>query len=263
MTDLEKNSCLETYLYLREKRGVATFSDLEKSINYTFSNKSMLAQALTHSSAAGDFNSTDTARAMGINLKWNERLEFLGDSVLCLVITTHLMSHPKGFSEGELSKIRAMLVSEGTLSKVAQKLDLGKFILFGKSESRSGGGKKESILADTFEALIAGIYLDGGFSASVAVINKVFGQKLNGDMEKLLKLDSKSLLQEVIQERYKEPPVYEVLSQSGPAHNRVFEVSVKVKKKVIGQGRGGTKKKASQEAAREAYYRLINEARVD
>jgi ribonuclease III len=245
---------------MREQQGLKDIKVLEKRLRYAFSDRAMLATALTHSSAIRDLTKGLSAQFVAKNLQSNERLEFLGDSVLNLSMATLLMERRERFSEGELSKIRASLVSEKPLAEIATSLDLSEFILLGRSEMMGGGRNRSSILADGLEAIIGAIYTDGGYDKAFAVVKRLFLKSMAIDTQELLNSDSKSMLQEYTQERFKLSPSYEVISESGPAHERLFEVAVRVKESVVGSGSGTTKKRASQEAAKQAYERLAGES---
>ncbi len=209
--------------------------ELEKVISYTFEDKNILKEALTH-------------RSYHCNgAHHNERLEFLGDSVLGLVVAAYLYKTLDTKEEGVLSKIKANLVSRRNLYTWAASLNLGKFMLLGAGEIATGGRDRQSILSNAMEALIGAIYLDGGFEASAAFIkNWLHTQKIEIDPR-----DYKSTLQEYVQHRKKPIPEYNVVSKIGPQHDQVFTVAVSVNGKEIGRGKGNNKKTAEQEAAKE------------
>ena len=209
--------------------------ELEKVISYTFEDKNILKEALTH-------------RSYHCNgAHHNERLEFLGDSVLGLVVAAYLYKTLDTKEEGVLSKIKANLVSRRNLYTWAASLNLGKFMLLGAGEIATGGRDRQSILSNAMEALIGAIYLDGGFEASAAFIkNWLYTQKIEIDPR-----DYKSTLQEYLQHRKKPIPEYNVVSKIGPQHEQVFTVAVTVNGREIGKGKGSNKKTAEQEAAKE------------
>ncbi len=209
--------------------------ELEKVLSYTFEDKNILKEALTH-------------RSYHCNgAHHNERLEFLGDSVLGLVVAAYLYKTLDTKEEGVLSKIKANLVSRRNLYTWAASLNLGKFMLLGAGEIATGGRDRQSILSNAMEALIGAIYLDGGFEVSAAFIkNWLHTQKIEIDPR-----DYKSTLQEYLQHRKKPIPEYNVVSKIGPQHNQVFTVAVSVNGKEIGRGKGNNKKTAEQEAAKE------------
>ena len=181
----------------------------------------------------------------------NERLEFLGDSVLSIVVSQYLFENYRNLPEGELTKLRASLVCEKTLFGFAQQIELGEFILLGKGEENSGGRERPSILADAFEAVIAAIYLDGGLEAARKHILSFIPKNL--DVKKKLTFnDYKTMLQEIIQQNPDEKVEYVLTEQSGPDHNKAFVVDVMLNSNVIGKGKGRSKKQAEQMAAKEA-----------
>jgi len=215
---------------------------LEKIINFKFKNKELLKEALTHRSYLNE------------NIKWelpnNERLEFLGDAVLELGVTEKLFSEYPEYPEGKLTSIRAALVNYLMLARVAKEVNLGKFILLSKGELRENGRAKEVILANAMEALIGAIYLDQGKEPAFEFINNFVMPNLEEVMAKKLYKDPKSLLQEIIQEREKVTPSYEVVSEIGPDHSKTFKVAVFSGKKKMAEGAGPSKQEAEVEAAR-------------
>ncbi|MBP5605114.1 MAG: ribonuclease III, partial [Ruminiclostridium sp.] len=214
-------------------------NELEKKIGYKFKERAFLEEALTHSSYVnGKHNS-------------NERREFLGDSVLSVVVSKHLFTK-LDVPEGRLTKIRAKLVCEDTLYGFAKRIDLGSYIKLGKGEENTGGRFRKSILADAFEALIAAIYLDGGLeNASCFVLGFLPPIETIKD-GKLIFGDYKTSLQEVIQQNPEEHVTYEISGESGEAHHRTFTANVLLNGQVIGSGHGSSKKEAEQAAAKEA-----------
>ena len=211
--------------------------ELEKKIGHTFENPGLLITALTHTSFANE------SRNGTIH---NERLEFLGDSVLSVVVSEYLFSHNKKLPEGELTRIRAGLVCEQSLYEFAKKIDLGKYLRLGHGEDRSGGRNRPAILADAFEAVIAALYLDGGLDTAKNFILP-FVAETHRDNE-----DYKTRLQEVIQQNPEERLRYVVAEESGPDHDKSFTVEVHLNSNVIGTGTGHSKKQAEQHAAHEA-----------
>lgn len=212
---------------------------LEEKIGYTFKNKELLKTALTHSSYANEKNGE----------KYNERLEFLGDSVLGIITAEYLFSNHKDFPEGELTKIRAALVCEKALYGFAGEIGLGSYLRLGKGEIRTGGSERPSILADAFEALIAAIYLDGGMKAAEKFVLGFITKAQSRAMS--VNEDYKTKLQEVIQKNPGETLEYCVTGESGPDHDKRFEVEVHLNSNVIGRGEGRSKKQAEQAAAHE------------
>lgn len=211
---------------------------LEGRIGYCFKDKMLLKQAITHSSYTNE---------QKINRYGHyERLEFLGDAVLELVSSEFLFSMYKEKSEGELTKMRASMVCEPSLAFCAKDLELGEFMLLGKGEESTGGRKRDSITSDAMEAVIGAIYLDGGMDAAKDFINRFVLSDLE---DKQLFYDSKTNLQEFIQGKLKKEFHYILLEESGPEHDKVFEVAVCMENEVIGRGKGRTKKAAEQQAA--------------
>jgi ribonuclease III len=223
---------------------IKNMEELQKHLRYTFREEALLLQALTHKSYAHEKKG---------GLKDNERLEFLGDAVLDLSISHLIMETFPDLSEGEMSKLRASLVNESSLAAMAEKIGLNRHLLLGHGEERSGGRKKSSILADSFEAVMAAVYMDGGFDAAFKTVFRHFSKLLSkADLYR----DYKTRLQEFTQERMKCMPDYSLKSTTGPDHARVFEVELQIKGKLYGTGKGKTKKEAEQEAAREAMEKL-------
>lgn len=220
--------------------------NLEDKLGYFFEQPELLEEALRHASY--------THEQEEISLRDNERLEFLGDAVLDLAISHLLMELFKSAPEGDLSKYRASVVNEKVLSQVAGELGLGEYLLLGRGEDMGGGRGKPSILADSMEALLGAVYLDGGFEKSQGIIRVLF-------LPLLMKLntsdaieDYKSLLQEYTQDAFKARPDYIVIHESGPSHDKLFRVAIYLKGKLISEGEGKNKKEAEQKAAREAFH---------
>lgn len=222
-----------------------TMKMLEERIGYRFTNQALLRQAVTHSS----FTNEQRIRR---NRNY-ERLEFLGDAVLELVSSEFLFQRNEHMPEGELTKMRASMVCEPSLAFCARDLDLGKFILLGRGEEGTGGRARDSIVSDVMEAVIGAIYLDGGVEPAKIFINRFILSDLE---DKQLFYDSKSNLQELIQGKLKKEFHYELCSESGPEHNKVFCVAVYMEEKLLGTGEGRTKKAAEQQAAYQALLRL-------
>ena len=218
-------------------------SNLEDRLYYRFSNRDLLKNALCHRSYAHE---------QSMETKDNERLEFLGDAVLNLVISHILMSRFPELKEGELSRIRASLVNENRLASVARSIELGEYVQLGKGESKSRGGKKKSILSDTFEALVAAVYLDGGYDRSFELIERHFAEHFNAIENTPPRYDYKSLLQELAQNRFDQVPVYNTIGAEGPDHDKTFHIALSVCG-VRTEGIGKSKKAAEQEAAKKAF----------
>lgn len=217
------------------------YQELEKKIGYTFQNRALLKQAVTHSSFANE---------QKINRqKHYERLEFLGDAVLELVSSDFLFqTHPE-MPEGQLTKLRASMVCEPALAYCAKDLTLDSYIQLGKGEEATGGRYRDSIVSDVMEAVIGAIYLDGGMEPARTYINRFILSDLEN---KQLFLDSKTNLQEYMQQNLKKEFHYRLVEESGPEHDKVFLVEVVMEEKVLGRGKGRTKKAAEQQAAYEA-----------
>ncbi len=215
-------------------------SVFEQIIGYEFKNKDLLNAALTHSSYANEMQS---------KIKYNERLEFLGDSVLGMVTAEYYFKNCPDLPEGQLTKMRASMVCEKSLYRFAQSIKLGEFLRLGKGEINSGGRNRPSILADAFEALIAAIYLDAGFDEAKKF---VLGFISNASGEENAVADYKTALQEIVQKNHGEILEYFMAGESGPDHNKTFIVEVHLNSNVIGTGRGHSKKQAEQMAAKEA-----------
>ena len=218
------------------------YAALMDALGYTFQNPRLLENALTHSSFANE-------RKAGA-YKSNERLEFLGDSVLGMVTAVYLF-HKENGPEGELTKLRAALVCEKALCSYARELELGRYLLLGRGEARTGGADRPSILADAFEAVTAAIYLDGGMEAARDFLLPFLKKELSNHRRLHFK-DYKTTLQEIVQQNPEEKLEYVLTGESGPDHSKQFVVEVHLNSNVIGTGRGRSKKEAEQQAAREA-----------
>ena len=218
---------------------------LEEKLGYVFHDKELMLHALTHSSYANEHRSA--------GLTSNERLEFLGDSVLGMVVADYLFRIHGNMPEGELTRTRAALVCEGSLHEVAKTLGLGDYLRLGKGEDAGGGRTRPSILADATEALLAAVYLDGGLTPARAIIRKFI---LDKEQEKAVDRDYKTALQELVQRTPGQAIVYELVDEIGPDHARVFVMEVSVGGMPTGRGRGRTKKEAEQLAARAALEKL-------
>ncbi|NLT11536.1 MAG: ribonuclease III [Clostridiaceae bacterium] len=228
------------------KHNPQRLQQLQDKIGYRFKDISLLRKALTHSSFAYEVKDYE--------LEDNERLEFLGDGILDFVIADALYKKISYKDEGFLSKTRAMIVCEATLSDIAAELELGSFLLFGKGEMATNGAVKASNLANAMEALFAAIYLDDGFDTARKVIINVMNKSINDALEGRLIYDYKSKLLEIVQtkEFSGQTLSFEIISEEGPVHNRVFTAQAILNEIVVGQGCGKSKKQAEQEAARDA-----------
>jgi ribonuclease-3 len=221
-----------------------SLDDLQRRLGYRFHRPDLLRQALTHRSYAVE---------RGPDSQDNERLEFLGDAVLELVISHLLFKYHGGeYREGELTRMRAFLVREGQLADQARKLEMGGDLLLGKGETKSGGPEKSSILADAFEAVMGAMYLDGGLEEALRFIERCFGSLLEEVAETGLERDYKSTLQELTQGKFHAVPVYEIEEINGPDHERTFTVALYFQGEVVSRGKGRSKKEAEQGAARRA-----------
>ena len=221
-----------------------SFAVLEEKIGYVFTDKGLLQRALTHSSYVNEAKEEGVAS--------NERLEFLGDSVLGFICAGMLFREQDRFDEGGLSKLRAALVCEASLAKFAAEINLGEFIRFSRSEELADGGHRPSALADAFEALIAAIYLDGGIEQAKKFILPFLERGLPDALSGRLFKDAKTMLQEIVQQNKGEHLTYRLLKAEGPDHCKVFTVAVLLNSNCIGQGTGRSKKEAEQMAANEA-----------
>lgn len=222
---------------------------LEAKIGYSFKNKKFLETALTHSSYANEKHTGDSCLSY-------ERQEFLGDSVLGLVTAEFLYAHEPMLPEGRMTRLRAELVCESSLHKTALKLGLGEYMRLGKGEANTGGRERPSILADMVEAIIAAIYLDSGMDEARSFIMK----NVLGDVEiseQRRSADYKTQLQELVQRKSNQSIVYELVNESGPDHNKLFEFEVKINGLPSGRGTGRTKKEAEQMAACKALEAMV------
>ena len=221
----------------------AVLIELEAKLSVRFRDRSLLHLALVHGSAAPEGRSRH-----GDNY---ERLEFLGDSVLNLVISDHLYRHFPTRLEGDLARLRASIVSEGALARVARGLDLGRYVLLGRGEEKGGGRTRPALLADALEAVLGAVYIDSGYGVAHYCVSRWFGDELSR-LEEPGEGDYKSQLQEVVQQHKRRLPRYRITGQRGPEHDRAFVAVVEVNGRVLGEGRGRSKKEAEQAAAQQA-----------
>lgn len=215
--------------------------NFEKNLKYTFKNKDLLLNALTHSSYANEVRQGSS----------NERLEFLGDSVLSIIVSEYIFEEFSHLPEGELTKLRASLVCEKSLCGFSRQLDLGSYLRLGKGEEKGGGRERDSILADAFEAVLAAMYLDGGMDVAKKHVMRFVTVELKHTEDEVFK-DYKTALQEIIQRNPEESVSYFLTGESGPDHDKMFEVEVRLNSNVIGTGKGKSKKRAEQMAAKQA-----------
>ena len=220
---------------------------LERTLGHQFANIRLLSTAVTHSSYANEQRR---------ETEYNERLEFLGDSVLSIVVSEYLFSSPKHLPEGELTRVRAALVCESSCCEFAKKIGLGQYLRLGRGEEDSGGRTRVSLLADAFEAVLGALYLDGGLETARRFLLPLV------QAEQAVPEDYKTRLQEIIQQNPEERLRYVVTGESGPDHNKRFIVEVRLNSNVIGTGEGHSKKAAEQQAAREA-LRLFGDSTED
>ena len=223
--------------------------DLEIAIGYRFRNISLLQNALTHSSYANE--------RWHNSLLSNERLEFLGDSVLGMLVAEYLYRNFPDRPEGELTRMRADMVCEQTLAAVANRIGLGEHLLLGHGEEQGGGRGRNSILADAVESVIAACFLDGGMEAALGIVQKFILVEV--PVKKLHNTDYKTALQELVQRKKNQTLIYALVGQSGPDHNKQFVVEVSLNGAMVGKGTGTSKKRAEQDAARAAIERLFPE----
>jgi ribonuclease-3 len=217
--------------------------EFEKIIGYTFKNKAILLNALTHSSYANEMKDK--------SCESNERVEFLGDAVLGIIVAEYLYFHNAHVPEGELTKLRAMMVCEKSLYGFSQSISLGLFLRLGHGEENTKGRERPSILADAYEAVVAAIYIDGGFEAAKRFVTGFADDFFSSRIESGYN-DYKTTLQEIVQKNHGERLEYALIGETGPDHNKEFIVEVHLNSNVIGEGRGGSKKEAEQMAAKEA-----------
>jgi len=235
------------------KEGVLDQNRMEElfvALGHHFNNPALLAQALTHSSYANEKGLEDHY----------ERLEFLGDAVLELIVSHMLIERYPDHREGDLSRMRASVVNKKTLAGIARRLGIGQYILLSYGEDKTGGREKGSLLADVFEAIIGAIYLDGGLGAAADFVERYFEMIFAGIAKEIVFRDYKTRLQEAAQARLQATPNYQVVDASGPDHERSFTVEVSLRNRLYGSGVGRSKKQAEQMAAKQALQRLHEEA---
>lgn len=230
-----------------DPKRLKNLNEFESIIGYSFKDINILNNALTHSSYVA--SKADL-------LEHNERLEFIGDSILSMVISLHLYRKCKKSPEGSLTRFRAGIVCEQSLYNASNRLKLGQYLLLSKGEENTGGRKRVSILADAFEAVIAAIYLDGGIKKAKAFIIENLQDIINDSVENKIFSDYKSFLQEHVQKNNSGKLSYKLLKEEGPDHDKTFEVALYLNNKVIGRGEGHSKKDAQQAAARDAIISL-------
>lgn len=215
--------------------------ELQKKLGIKFNDPALLERALTHRSFLNENRSVD---------KSNERLEFLGDAVLELIVSDYLYREYPDRPEGDLTSFRSALVRTESLAIASRELDYGKYLSLAKGEEESGGRDKDYILANTFEAVLGAIYIDQGYTECKNLVTKVLISKIANIVENRLDIDSKTRIQEVAQAKYGRTPTYVVLKEHGPDHNKKFVVGVKIGNKIIGKGRGSSKQRAEEASAK-------------
>ncbi|MBL7158922.1 ribonuclease III [Candidatus Microgenomates bacterium] len=228
-----------------------TLNDFKKKLNLSFKEKKLIDQAFVHRSYLNETK---------VSLSSNERLEFLGDAVLEFLISSFLYQNFPNKREGELTNLRAAIVCTKTLSEIAKQLGLGELLKLSKGEEKEGGRENPSILADTFEALLGAIYIDGDISQAKDFLEKAFYPYIQEIISKKNLKDPKSLFQEMIQEKIKTSPDYQVLEEKGPDHSKKFKVGVFVDKQLYGTGTGKSKQKAEEVAAKTAIEKISNDS---
>lgn len=221
---------------------------LQDNLDYRFADNTSLVEALTHKSYSNE--------QPGKLIACNERLEFLGDAVLDLVVSRYMFRRFPDAQEGELTRIRAEVVSEKGLAVVARRLQLGLYLRLGRGEERSGGRDKDSLVANALEALLGAVFCDGGFQPVCVLIEKLFAASIAEAAQRKYGLDHKTHLQEITQARYAQIPEYILVCEDGPEHRRHYTIEARLGDKTLGRGQGTTKKKAEQQAALVAISRL-------
>lgn len=219
------------------------FSGLSKKLGISFRDTELIRQAFVHRSSLNE------SKTMPVS---NERLEFLGDSILSFLVSDYLYKTYTGFSEGELTNLRSSIVKTSALAAVASQLDLGAYLMLSRGEEDGGGRKNTSILADTFEAFLGAVYLDHGLSFAKKILEKMLFPLLPKILEDKLYKDAKSTFQELVQEETKVPPAYKLLEEKGPDHAKEFTIGVYVENVLWGKGSGKSKQEAEMDAAKHA-----------
>jgi ribonuclease-3 len=223
--------------------GTPDLGQAEKKIRIKFDDPKLLEEAFTHKSYSIEHGSVTC----------NERLEFLGDSIIAAVVAHWLFDRFPNVDEGRLSKMKSQIVSRSNLSDWAEEMQLGQFLYLSQGEEATGGRKRESLLGNVYESLVGAIFLDQGFAVAQKFILRHLSKK-----KRIVENDFKSRLQELVQKRYKMPPIYYVIGEEGPDHEKKFTLEVRINKKILGSGEGRSKKEAEQLAAKEALKALKN-----
>lgn len=234
----------------KRRNNMINYEKIEKNLGITFKDRSLLDIALTHRSYLNEHRDA--------SLQNNERIEFLGDAVLELVISSYLFRTYKDKPEGDLTNIRAAVVRTESLAEESRKLGLGEFLRMSKGEEESGGKDKDYLLANTFEAVLGAIYEDQGFEVCKEYLSRTILKKVANIVDNNLYIDPKTQAQEIIQAEFKVTPVYEVVKEEGPDHDKKFTVALKIKNKAVATGIGSSKQKAEEEAAQNTVNLLKN-----
>ena len=240
-------NCMEGLLTMTDER-FTNLRDFQQILAYTFNDINLLDNALIHRSFVNENPS--------LSCKDNERLEFLGDAVIGLCISDMLIKKFADYTEGQLSKMRADVVNEYSLADLARKLTMGDYLLLGKGEENSGGRTKTSILSNAFEAVAAAIYVDSGFESVYKFLKAIFEPLIEVGTNSLIYRDYKTTLQEICQFRFKVTPKYSLIRETGPDHDKVFEISLTIAGTITTAGAGKSKKEAEQRAAQKALDEL-------
>lgn len=230
------------------------YENLEKNLGIKFSNINLIDTALTHRSYLNEHREE--------GLQNNERLEFLGDAVLELIISAYIFNNYMEKPEGELTNIRAAVVRTESLAEESRKLGLGEFLKMSKGEEDSGGRDKDYLLANTFEAVLGAIYQDQGFEVCKEYLGRTILKKVSNIVENNLFIDPKTQAQEIIQAQFKVTPLYEVVKEEGPDHDKKFTVALRINNKEIAQGTGSSKQKAEEDAAKASIEKLNNQGKT-
>lgn len=230
---------------LSKNTSTPDLAQFEKKLRVKFKNQKLLEEAFTHKSY-----SIEKGKSAD-----NERLEFLGDSIISAVVAHYLFKRYPNVDEGHLSKIKSQLVSRTSLAQWAQEMSLGQYLFLSQGEEATGGRQRESLLGNVYEALVGALFLDQGFSRAQRFVMRQLAKK-----KRIVETDFKSRLQELMQKKYKIPPNYFVIKEEGPDHAKTFTLEVRMGKRVLGQGEGRSKKEAEQMAAKEALKKLKKDA---
>jgi ribonuclease III len=225
------------------KNTLPDLKQFEKKLRIRFKSQKLLEEAFTHKSYAIENGSTSD----------NERLEFLGDSIISAAVAHYLFKKFPDVDEGHLSKVKSQIVSRANLAVWANDLDLGDFLFLSQGEEATGGRKRESLLGNVYESLVGAIFLDQGFSRAQRFVMRHLAKR-----KRIVETDFKSRLQEMMQKKFKAPPIYTVIKETGPDHAKIFSLEVRMNKKLLGSGEGRSKKEAEQMAAKEALKKIKN-----